>query len=120
MFAQTRVSGDTAVGSDGRSACTVDLTTGVRTALGSNQGRTRIEGISGKLVIGETYPTPTLAFAYRTDTRTTTLLPAAGGLVSVANGADRRGFVTGTAATTTDPDTVNSTYHAVLWTPHTG
>ncbi|MFI9103395.1 hypothetical protein ACIGXA_23015 [Streptomyces fildesensis] len=116
MIAHLQVSGHTAAGTDGHTAYTVDLTTGVRTQLGLGQGSTGVNGITGRVVVGETNPGP-LAFAYRTDTHSSTLLPAPGGLYSTATSADEQGAVAGTAATTTDPDTVNSSYHAVLWIP---
>ncbi|NEA52880.1 hypothetical protein G3I60_01490 [Streptomyces sp. SID13666] len=60
-----------------------------------SQGSTGVNGITGRVVVGETDP-GLLAYAYRTDTHASTLLPAPGGLYSTATSADEQGATAGT------------------------
>lgn len=111
------VTGHTVVASSRPAAYAFDLVDKTLTTFGSGPGRTGINGVSGRFVVGDAFPGP-FPYVYRVDTGRFMQLPALGGLHATATGVDRHGVVVGTAATApSDPSTPDGPYHATLWIP---
>jgi probable HAF family extracellular repeat protein len=68
MSYQPLVTGHTVVASNRPAAYAYDLTSQTMTPFGPGPGRTGIDGVGGRFVVGETFPGP-YCYVYRIDTR---------------------------------------------------